>query len=137
MARQAGIQEADLRDGVRDGGRVQGALAIVRAMRKEPEIVVYLRVSWALGYHILRRWRGKGDRIFRTADAALQTVWRHGYRGPVVVYRTGDPELARFRGVLPQDQGKHDGKRSSLSADIPSGAPVATTLQRAERPQQP
>ena len=53
------------------------------------------------------------------------------------VYRTGDPELARFRGVLPQDQGKHDGKKPSLSADIPSGAPVATTLRRAEQPQQP
>lgn len=137
MARQAGIQEADLRDGVRDGGRVQGALAIVRATRKEPEIVVYLRVSWALGYHILRRWRGKGDRIFRTADAALQAIWRHGYRGPVVVYRAGDPELARFRGVLPQDQGNHDGKKASLSAEMPGKALVAASLRQVGQRQQP
>jgi len=136
LARQAGIQEADLRDGIRDGGRVQSALAIVRATRNEPQVVVYLRVSWTLGYHILCRWRGKGERIFRTADAALQTIWRHGYRGPVVVYRAGDPELARFRALSPQDRGKHESTKSS-GAEMLAIAPVAANLGRAEQPLEP
>jgi len=135
LARQAGIQEADLRDGVRQGGRVQGALAVVRAMEKEPEIVVYLRVSWTLGYHILRRWRGKGDRLFRTADAALQAIWRHGYCGPVVVYLRGDTDLARFRGVLPQDRSMHDSKKAFLGADARDDAPAAANLKRVEQRQ--
>jgi hypothetical protein len=117
LARRAGIHEADLRDGLRDGGRVQGVLAVVRTTGADPEIVAYLRVSWTLGYHILRRWRGKGDRVFRTTDAVLQTVWRHGYLGPIVVYRAGDPELARFRGVSPQDQGRRDVRRPSSTEE--------------------
>jgi hypothetical protein len=117
LARRAGIHEADLRDGLRDGGRVQGVLAVVRTTGEDPEIVAYLRVSWTLGYHILRRWRGKGDRVFRTTDAVLQTVWRHGYLGPIVVYRAGDPELARFRGVSPQDQGRRDVTRPSSTEE--------------------
>ncbi len=126
-----------MRDGVRDGGRIQGALAIVRTTRTEPQIVVYLRVSWTLGYHVLRRWRGKGDRIFRTADAALQTIWRHGYQGPVVVYRAGDPELARFRGVSPQDQDKHESKKSSFNAELAGDAPTAANLGQMEQPREP
>jgi hypothetical protein len=117
LARRAGIHEADLRDGLRDGGRVQGVLAVVRTTGEDPEIVAYLRVSWTLGYHILRRWRGKGDRVFRTTDAVLQTVWRHGYLGPIVVYRAGDPELARFRGVSAQDQGRRDVTRPSSTEE--------------------
>lgn len=97
-----------MRGGIRGGGRIQGVLVVARTTQPEPAFVIYLRVSWTLGYHILRRWRGKGDRILQTADAALQTVWRHGFRGPVLVYRAGDPELARFRGVSPQDKGRHD-----------------------------
>jgi hypothetical protein len=117
LARRAGIHEADLRDGLRDGGRVQGVLAVVRTTGEDPEIVAYLRVSWTLGYHILRRWRGKGDRVFRTTDAVLQTASRHGYLGPIVVYRAGDPELARFRGVSAQDQGRRDVTRPSSTEE--------------------
>jgi hypothetical protein len=80
-------------------------LAVARSSGDASEFVVYLRVSWTLGYHLLRRWRGRGDRIFRTSDAVLQTVRRHGYLGPIVVSRAGDPTLARFRGVSAQDGG--------------------------------
>jgi hypothetical protein len=119
LARQEGIHEADLRQGIRDGGHIQGVLAVARSTQAEPEFVAYLRVSWTLGYHILRRWRDKGDRIFQTADAALQTVWRHGFRGPVLVYRAGDPELARFRGVSPQDKGRIDSEMPSEPIEQP------------------
>ena len=132
MARRAGIHEADLRDGLRDGGRIQGVLAVVRTTGQDPQIVAYLRVSWTLGYHILRRWRGKGDRVFRTTDAVLQTASRHGYLGPIVVYRAGDPELARFRGVSPHDQGRRDVTRPS-STEEPDDAPDPGDEEETER----
>jgi hypothetical protein len=105
VAKATGIEEADLRDGLRDGGKIQQVLAVARPADDAAEFVAYLRVSWALGYHLLRRWRGRGDRVFQTSDAVLQTAWRHGYRGPVIVYCAGDPALARYRGVSIQDGG--------------------------------
>ena len=108
-----------MRAGIRDGGRIQGVLVVARTTQPESAFVIYLRVSWTLGYHILRRWRGKGDRILQTADAALQTVWRHGYRGPIQVHRAGDPELARFRGVAPQDKDRQDSEMPAEPIEQP------------------
>lgn len=125
-----------MRDGIRRGGRVQGALVVVRAAQTPPRIVVYLRVSWTLGYHVLRRWRGKGDRIFRTTDGALQTVWRHGYHGSVAVYRAGDPALARFQGVVPEDQGGRDSRQPALTGDEPDEAAVGPNRKRTRQGRQ-
>ena len=108
-----------MRAGIRDRGRIQGVLVVARTTQPEPAFVIYLRVSWTLGYHILRRWRGKGDRVLQTADAALQTVWRHGYRSPIPVYRAGDPELARFRGVSPRDKSRDDIERPARPIEQP------------------
>jgi hypothetical protein len=112
MANTAGIEEAELRDGLRAGGEIQQALSVARSSRAAATFVVYLRVSWRLGYHVLRRWRGRGERVLKTSDAVLQTVWRHGYRGPVAIYRAGDPALARFRGVSAQDGGSRPFERA-------------------------
>jgi hypothetical protein len=112
MANTAGIEEAELRDGLRAGGEIQQALSVARSSRAAATFVVYLRVSWRLGYHVLRRWRGRGERVLKTSDAVLQTVWRHGYRGPVAIYRAGDPALAGFRGVSAQDGGSRPFERA-------------------------
>lgn len=103
---QRGIREADLRKELRSGGQIQSVLVVARVVDAEPEFVAYLRVSWKLGYQILRVWRGAEERRFRTADAALQLAWRSGFTKAVVVYRVGDPELNRFRGILAIDGGR-------------------------------
>lgn len=108
MAKETGIREMELRSGLRDGGQIQNVVAVARQSAGNPEFVAYLRISWKLGYHILRVWRGAEERCFRTADAVLQLAWRYDFPGPVVIYRAGAPELGRFRGILAIDGGTRE-----------------------------
>lgn len=70
MPTTAGIEEAELREGLHAGGEIQQVLVVARSTRGATIFVVYLRVSWRLGYHVLLRWRGRGERVLKTSDAA-------------------------------------------------------------------
>ena len=108
MSAETGIREIELRAGLqRKGERIQSYIVVARTEGGERRFVVYLRVSWRTGYHRLLFNSQMGDEIrrFRSLDAVHQFAARYGYLGVVSVYRAGDPELARFRGVLACDGG--------------------------------
>jgi hypothetical protein len=99
----AGLQEAELREELRKGGHIQGWLVVERAEEGDYEYVTYLRPSWSRGYRILRTWRYKADRGFRDLRALLNLARSFGFMQPITIYRQGCPELARFKGMQPQD----------------------------------
>lgn len=110
-----GLQEADLREGLREGGKILGWLVVARSDGPELEYAIYVRPSWARGYRILRTWRDKEDRTFRSLDKLFKLPGTFNYHAPITVYPQGSPELRKFRGVLPRDGGVP-------GADGPDGA---------------
>jgi hypothetical protein len=115
-----GLQETEIREGLKGGGRILGLFVVERpASAGEPgEFVVYVRPSWTRGYRILRTWRDKGDRAFRDFDRMLPIIRDLGHDGPVTVYKAGCPELARYRGVLVRDSG---GREDQANSSEPNG----------------
>jgi hypothetical protein len=109
------FEEADLQSSIRLGGTVAGALVVER---RPGAYVVYLRASWIRGraYGVLRTWRGHGgDRVFKSLDVVFRFVRRFGFTGRVTVYPAGDPELAQFSGVLPEDRfGPSGGRKPGI-----------------------
>lgn len=101
-----GVQEAELRAGFREGGRIRGFLVVTRIGGEATEYAVYVNPSWTRGYRILRTWRDRADRTFRSLDRLFNLVVSLGWDAPVTVYRAGCPELQRFRGVQLRDGGK-------------------------------
>ncbi len=99
------LQEAEIREGLREGGRIKGFVVVERTDSEVPEYVAYIRTSWTRGYRILRTWRDKEDRTYRILGRLYQQAREFGYMAPVTVYRMGSPELLRFRGVLARDGG--------------------------------
>ena len=102
---QAGIREAEMRASLQTGERIQHFMVVRREAGEDVEYVVYLRVSWRAGYHVLMFAHAEKERRFRTFEAVQQFAVRFDYLGPMVVYRAGDSALARFRGVLVSDGG--------------------------------
>ena len=109
MAIGKGLQEAELRAGLQEGGQVQGLIVVSRGDGDAVEHAIYVRTSWTRGYRILRTWRDKADRTFRSLDKLFKLPPTFGYYAPVTVYRQGCAELQRFRGVLARDLGARDG----------------------------
>jgi hypothetical protein len=125
LASGKGLQETEIREGLKEGGRILGLFVVERpASPEDPvEFVVYVRPSWTRGYRILRTWRDKDDRAFRDFDRMLPLLRDLGYDGPVTVYKAGCVELSKFRGVLVRDGGvgesqansrEHDGRQDPL-----------------------
>ena len=115
-----GLQEAEIRDGLANGGHIRGLFVVERPGSEDErsDYVVYVRPSWARGYRILRTWRDRSDRVFRDFNRLLQTIRALGHEASVTVYRVGSPELAKFRGVLARDGGtkeSHTEESSVLS----------------------
>ncbi|MCK8786572.1 hypothetical protein M0638_19540 [Roseomonas sp. NAR14] len=100
-----GLQEADLREGLREGGKVLGWLVVARGDGPDVEYAIYIRPSWTRGYRILRTWRDKEDRTFRSLDKLFKLPSAFNYHAPITVYPQGCPELHKFRGVLARDGG--------------------------------
>lgn len=94
-----------MRNALEAGERIQHFMVVRRAGAEDVEYVVYLRVSWRAGYHILAFAHDSRERRFRTFEAVQQFAVRFQYWGPMVVYRAGDPALARFKGVAVADGG--------------------------------
>ena len=102
---KAGIREAEMRASLQSGERIQHFMVVRREAGEDVEYVVYLRVSWRAGYHVLLFAHHEKERRFRTFEAVQQFAARFDYLGPMVVYRAGDSALARFKGVLVGDGG--------------------------------
>jgi len=100
-----GLQEAELRAGIQDGGHVRGLVVVARGDGDAAEYAIYIRTSWTRGYRILRTWRDKDDRTFRSLDKLFKLPPTFGYHAPITVYQQGCVELQKFRGVLARDGG--------------------------------
>ena len=99
-----GVQEGDITSGIADGGRILGIFVVERSLPGGPGYIAYLRTSWKRGFHGLRTYRGKSDRVYRDLDRLVRLIRdEFGYRGPVTLLVAGAPELRRFRALLPED----------------------------------
>ena len=101
-----GVQETELRAGFRDGGRIRGFLVVMRTGDGATEYAVYVNPSWSRGYRILRTWRDKADRTFRSLDNLFNLPAALGWNASITVYPAGSPDLRRFRGVQVRDGGR-------------------------------
>ena len=123
----SGHQETDIRARLRAGERILNVFVVVRTAspRRRPRrpspgspvaappssaallairYVLYLRVTWRVGYHILRTFRDREDRTFRDFGRLLLLIEEEfGYREPFVLIRAGSRRLQRIRGVRPED----------------------------------
>jgi hypothetical protein len=101
----AGLREGDIQARLREGGRIQGIFVIERSAPDGAKYVAYLRTTWKRGFHALQTYRGKSDRIYRDLDRLLRLVRdEFRYTGSVTLFVAGDPDLQRFRALLPQDR---------------------------------
>jgi hypothetical protein len=101
----AGLREGDIQARLREGGRIQGIFVIERSAPDGPKYVAYFRTTWKRGFHALQTYRGKSDRIYRDLDRLLRLVRdEFRYTGSVTLFVAGDPDLQRFRALLPQDR---------------------------------
>jgi hypothetical protein len=99
-----GFQEGDIVSGLADGGRILGIFVVERSVRGGTGYVAYLRTSWRRGFHGLRTYRDKSDRLYRDLDRLVRLIRdEFKYRGPITLLVEGAPELRRFRAVMPQD----------------------------------
>lgn len=123
MPSYKGLQEAEIREGLREGGHLKGFVIVERTDTEIPEYVAYIRTSWTRGYRILRTWRDKEDRAYRMLDRLYQHAREFGYMSPITVYRMGCPDLLRFRGLLARDRsGKQADSRGGAETGDPAGA---------------
>ena len=101
----SGIQECEIQEGLREGGRVTGFFVVDRSNGGAPEFVGYLRGTWKREFHILRTFRDKSDRVYRDLSRLVHLArFEFGYTAPISVYAAGAPELRRLAGVCERDR---------------------------------
>jgi hypothetical protein len=80
--------------------------------------MAYLRTSWTRGFLPLQTYRGRSDRALKSLDrrvSLLRDDFR--YNGEISLFTPEDPELKRFRILLPTD-------RAALAGDARPRPPV-------------
>jgi hypothetical protein len=103
-ALEQGLQEGDIQAGLRQGGRILGMFVVERSLPDGAGYVAYFRTSWKRGFQVLRTYRGRSDRLYRDFDRLLRVVRDDfKYTGAITLFVAGDPDLHRFRALLPQD----------------------------------
>ena len=113
----AGFEEADVRSGLAEGGRILGIFIVERMLPNGPEYIAYLRTSWKRGFHALQTYRGRSDRVYRDLDRLVRLIRdEFEYGGPVTLSIAGAAELRRFRTLLPRDSGGTLASRSVAPA---------------------
>lgn len=128
-----GYEEADLRKGLREGGTILQVFIVIRPPRpkaavaptpEDVEFVAYFRTSWRRGYHILRTYKHRNDKIYLGRGLG-RLVWliqeEFGHKEPLVLHRAGSSALQRFAGLQPIDRGN--------PAEEDSGSPRAAPEQ--------
>lgn len=101
---------ADIKAGLRDGGKILGVFIVARPDSDEgPVFVVYFRTDWTQSrtFRILSRFRTEGVRTYKNLGSLYKTIRSIGYDGRITIYPSGDNALHTFVGVLPEDLGDH------------------------------
>lgn len=99
------FQEGDIKAGVRDGGHVRSVFIIARPAERGSGYIPYIRVDWTRGFRPLRTFRDKGDRVYRDLNRLVGLLRvEFAYLGEISLFISGDPELRRFRTLLPTDR---------------------------------
>lgn len=144
-----GHLESDIRERLRAGERILNMLVVVRrtSPRRRPRrprpgepspaptgdpallairYVVYLRVTWRVGYRILRTFRNREDRTFRDFNRLMLFVEEElGYTEPLLVVRSRSRGLRQYRGLQPEDRyagdpGQDAAERDDETVALPS-----------------
>ena len=123
--------EADIRAGLRDGGKVLQAFIIMRPSNPgggplDAEYVGYLRTDWRRGYRILQVARHKYDKVYLGSGLG-RLVWllrkEFNYDGPLVLYNAGCEQVRRFAGLRPIDSGQPPAEESGAARAAPDKPP--------------
>lgn len=114
-----GFEEADIKAGLRDGGAILQVFIVIRppprpksgeAGPTDVEYVAYFRCSWRRGYHVLKTYKQRTDKVY-IGRGLTRLVWliqeEFGYLDPLVLYRAGSSSLQRYADLQPVDRGKH------------------------------
>lgn len=123
------LGEADLREGLLRGGRIEAVVVVARRDADGAvDHVPYLLPSWRRGYVAIALFRGPGVRGWRDLDRLLRFLREDmGYQLPVSLYEEDCPRLARLRSVLPRSaSAKHvkpDLSPLPAGVDVPEAPP--------------
>ena len=102
-----GLEEQDIHSGLGEGGRILGVLVVEHSARRGPKYVAYIRTSWKRGFHVLRTYRRRSDRVYRDLDRLVRLIrGEFKYYGPITLHVEDAPELRRFRAFLPRDSAR-------------------------------
>ena len=102
--KRQGLDEADLKRGFQEGGRVDRLLAVERSDGPETEYVAYVSVSWARGYHLFKTKRRQRERTYRDLTLLVHFARDEcGVFSAIPVYVQGDPVLRSLPGILEVD----------------------------------
>ena len=111
----SGLEGGDaLKQQLRRGGRVLNVLVVERPSADAAEYVAYLNVTWCRGWHVLRGYRDRGDRVYKNLSSLVQMLRSDmEFTGPVTVYTPDSPELGRIPGVASRERHRpaHAGQR--------------------------
>jgi hypothetical protein len=95
-----GLQEAEIKQAIEDGGHIRSVLIVSKCVGKSTEHLAYIRPSRKRDFLPLRTWGDRSDRTYRDLDRLLTLIRvDFGYRGVIPIYITGDPGLARYRSL--------------------------------------
>lgn len=124
-----GLEGGDaLKQQLRRDGRVLNVLVVERPSAGAAEYVAYLNVSWKRGWHVLRAYRDRGDRVYKHLDPVIQLVRSDlDFTGPVTVYTPDSAELGRIPTVAARER-----RRSDRVGDCSDGAPAFAPVSRSK-----
>lgn len=89
-----GLQEADIKRHLRDGGRVLKVVTLEQIEDGVRIFTPFFATSWRPGYSILRTWKGKADKTYKDLSILVGFVRTTcHYDGPVTVYSESSSEV--------------------------------------------
>lgn len=115
-----GFEEAEIREGLREGGSILAAFIVRRTPSGPPdkvgpedtEYVAYLRASWRRGFHILKTYKHRTDKLYMGRGLARLAwlLWEEfGHTEPLTLYKAGSEALQRsvdLHDLQPADRGR-------------------------------
>jgi hypothetical protein len=108
IRREAGVQESEIKEHIRGGGRITGAVVIERAQAGGIEYAVYLRTSWYDGLCILKTYRNRSDKTYKHLSLLVQFVRTEcAYAGKIVIDPPGSADVDQSAGLSHDDRSPH------------------------------
>jgi len=99
-----GIEEAEIKKGLRDGGCVSHIIAVEHQTSDGLEYLPYLLVSWSRGYRMFQTFRRRAPRSFRDVGRFIQLARsEYDYPKSVTVYAASAPEITNLRSPFPSE----------------------------------